>query len=208
LGSAGTLLKTELCDVLISGVGQLQSAVHITARLAASPGYDVVIQAGLAGSFSDRFGKCSVVSVHEEVLADFGAESDSGFLDISDMGLLAPDQPPFVDALLKNPHQELLARIELPCVRSATVNRTLSDPRSIGWVEGRYKPEVVNMEGAALFHACLTCGVPFLEIRAISDRVGPRNKSTWDIPGAVAALNISLREVLPRFLRSAELPVP
>jgi len=188
LGVAGNQLETEMCDVLISGVGQLQSAVHITSCLRAVK-YDVVVQAGLAGSFSPLYPKCSVVTVSEEVLADLGAESDSGFLDIADMGLLHVNQHPFTDGVLRNPHSDILEQSGLPQVRSATVNRTLSDPRSIGWVEGRYKPDVVNMEGAALFHACLTLGIPFLELRAVSDLVGPRDKAAWDIPGSVKALN-------------------
>lgn len=195
VGVAGTRIETEECDVLISGVGQLQSAVHLMACLGACQ-YEAVVQAGLGGSFSPQYPKCSVVTVSEEVLADFGAESDSGFLDIVDMGLLPSEQPPFTAGVLKNPHQDLLSRSALPCVRSATVNRTLSDPRSVGWIQGRYSPDVVNMEGAALFHACLTVGVPFLELRAISDLVGPRDKASWDIPGAVKALNEQLIRVL------------
>jgi futalosine hydrolase len=195
VGIAGTRIETAQCDVLISGVGQLQSAVHLMACLSASE-YEVVVQAGLGGSFSPQYPKCSVVAVAEEVLADFGAESESGFLDIVDMGLLPSEQPPFKAGVLKNPHQHLLNRSGLPCVRSATVNRTLSDPRSVGWVQGRYSPDVVNMEGAALFHACLTVGVPFLELRSISDLVGPRDKASWDIPGAVKALNEQLVRVL------------
>jgi futalosine hydrolase len=195
LGVAGTRLKTQVCDVLISGVGQLQSAVHITSCVI-SHQYDLVLQAGLAGSFSPQYPKCSVVSVSHEVLADFGAESDSGYLDIIDMGLLAVGQPPFTEGELQNPHCELLDQTGLPIVRSATVNRTLSDPRSIGWIAGRYRPDVVNMEGAALFHACLTLGVPFLELRAVSDLVGPRDKAAWDIPGAIKVLNEHLVRVV------------
>jgi futalosine hydrolase len=197
LGIAGTHIQTETCDVLVSGVGQLQSAVHITSCLR-SQHYDLVIQAGLAGSFSPQYPKCSVVSVTDEVLADLGAESESGYLDIADMGLLAVNQPPFTEGELRNPHRELLEQTGLPLVRSATVNRTLSDPRSIGWIAGRYRPDVVNMEGAALFHACLTLGVPFLELRAVSDLVGPRDKAAWDIPGAVRALNEHVVRVIDR----------
>jgi nucleoside phosphorylase len=52
------------------------------------------------------------------------------------------------------------------------------------------------MEGAALFHACLTLGVPFLELRAVSDLVGPRDKAAWDIPGAIKVLNEHLVRVV------------
>lgn len=203
IGVAGTCVEAGSCDVLISGVGQLQTAVHLTSRLHASR-YDLVIQAGLAGSFSAEYPKCSVVTVSDEVLADCGAEADSGYLDIVDMGLLPAEQPPFSAGVLKNPHDDLLRSVDLPCVRSATVNRTLSDPRSIGWIQGRYAPAVVNMEGAALFHSCMTLGVPFLELRAVSDFVGPRDKTAWDIPGAVQALNqhvLRLLEVVSSFPR-------
>jgi futalosine hydrolase len=79
-----------------------------------------------------------------------------------------------------------------------TVNRVLSDPRSIAWVEERYAPDVVSMEGAAFLYTCLMHEVPCVQLRAISDRVGPRDTSTWDIPGAVAALNKELGAVLQK----------
>jgi futalosine hydrolase len=58
------------------------------------------------------------------------------------------------------------------------------------------------MEGAALFYVCCDRNLPFIELRAVSDIVGPRDKSLWDIPGAVEALNRDLirlvREVLDK----------
>ena len=55
--------------------------------------------------------------------------------------------------------------------------------------------KIENMEGAAFFYACLQCGVPFLELRAVSNRVGDPFPE-WDVRGAVTALADSLCELL------------
>jgi futalosine hydrolase len=45
------------------------------------------------------------------------------------------------------------------------------------------------MEGAGAAAAAVLHGVPFVEIRAISNVVGPRDRSAWRIPDALAALH-------------------
>jgi futalosine hydrolase len=195
LGVAGTLAEGESFDCLVTGVGQLQCAAHLSALLARKS-YRCVIQAGLAGSFVPVYPKLSVVCVAEEALADLGAESNGSYLDLIEMGLLQGQQVPFVNGVLQANEAGLFDSCSLPRVRSVTVNRTLGDPRSIGWIEGRYSPDIVNMEGAAMFYVCLLAGVPFLELRAVSDMVGPRDKAQWDIPGAIAVLNQELGRVL------------
>ena len=37
------------------------------------------------------------------------------------------------------------------------------------------------MEGAAAAHLCMLYGVPFLELRGISNRVEDRRRETWDL---------------------------
>jgi futalosine hydrolase len=191
LGAAGALARGQRFDCLVTGVGQLQCAAHLSALLARNQ-YRAVIQAGLAGSFHSKYPKLSVVCVAEEILADLGAESNGSYLDLIEMGLLQAQQAPFKDGVLHANEAGLFDSRALPRVRSVTVNRTLGDPLSIGWVTDRYSPDIVNMEGAAMFYVCLLAGVPFMELRAVSDMVGPRDKSQWDIPGAVAVLNSEL----------------
>lgn len=198
---SGSIIPTPLFDCLVTGVGQLQCAVHVT-RALASGDYDCVIQAGIAGSFSEKFAKRAVVMVEEECLADVGAEDNGSFLDLVEMGLLSPDRFPFKRGRLCASRGHVPNGIDVPFVRSATVNRVLSEPHSIQWVRDRYAPDIVNMEGAALFHSCLLANIPFMGIRAISDMVGPRDKSSWDIPGAINALNEVVGRVIV-MLRSA-----
>lgn len=194
-GLAGTLLETPRCDVLITGVGQMQCAAHL-GRVLAGGRYSRVVNAGIAGSFSPQFAKGSVVLVAEEALADLGAESPAGLLDAFDMGLVATDAPPFDQGWLRALPAWFPSDLALPCVRSVTVNRVLSDAASIAWVRERYAPDIVNMEGAAVFYTCLAQGIPCLELRAISDFVGPRDKASWDLPGALRALQDALVRVI------------
>jgi futalosine hydrolase len=181
-------------DCLVTGVGQLQCGVHLTHCLihkeAMHQQYSLVLQAGLGGSFTDRFPKRCVVRVISEALGDLGAEDNGGFLDLFQMGFLKLDSPPFSGVSLDCPWFDAGPVLgNLPTAKSITVNRVLGEQRSIDWVCERYNPDVVNMEGAAAFYACSTVKVPCVSLRAISDMVGPRNKAAWDVSGAVTALN-------------------
>jgi futalosine hydrolase len=52
------------------------------------------------------------------------------------------------------------------------------------------------MEGAALHYVCLQTGVPFIQIRCISNYVGERDKSKWKFNEAFD----SLTDVVLRYL--------
>jgi futalosine hydrolase len=52
------------------------------------------------------------------------------------------------------------------------------------------------MEGAAFHYVCLTEKVPFLQLRAVSNYVGERNKKNWNIKLAIENLNKATIEVL------------
>jgi futalosine hydrolase len=195
LGTPGEEYSLSSFDCLVTGVGQMQCAAWLSKTLSQRR-YDVVVQAGIAGSFTDRYPHRSVVVVEEEIVSDLGAEAPHGFLDIFEMGLAPRDQRPFSDGILRARPLECLESLGLPRARAVTVNRVLSNPKSIAWVEERYKPDVVSMEGAAFLYTCLMHQLPCVQLRAISDRVGRRDTSTWDISGAVVALNRELKVVL------------
>jgi futalosine hydrolase len=44
------------------------------------------------------------------------------------------------------------------------------------------------MEGFALAWPCLKYGIPFAEVRCVSNVVGSRQKEDWDIRGALGEL--------------------
>lgn len=195
LGVPGTLIKGKRCDILVTGVGQCLCGVHVT-RALMQGGYSHIIQAGIGGSFTPEIPIGSVVVVGEEVFGDLGAENQETFLDLFDMGLLREGLPPFRSRSLMAPETTLTCLAPIRRVRSVTVNRVLDDARSIEWIRKTYAPDVVNMEGAALFYAAHAHDVPFTALRAISDMVGPRDKSSWKIPEAVRALDSALEPLV------------
>jgi futalosine hydrolase len=53
-----------------------------------------------------------------------------------------------------------------------------------------------NMEGAAVAQLCARFGVPFLEVRGISNLVEDRDLTRWDLPAAAAVAQQAVRTVL------------
>jgi futalosine hydrolase len=52
------------------------------------------------------------------------------------------------------------------------------------------------MEGAALHYTCLMENIPFIQLRAVSNFVGERDKNKWKMKEAIAVLNEKLRRIL------------
>ena len=69
---------------------------------------------------------------------------------------------------------------------------------SRGYYE-KYNPDIETMEGATFFYICSRENIPFLALRAISNRVEPRNKEKWNIQLALDNLSEKLKEVLLTF---------
>ena len=57
----------------------------------------------------------------------------------------------------------------------------------------RVTADVESMEGAAFFETCLRHGLPFAELRAVSNAVGERDHARWDIALALRNLEAALQ---------------
>jgi futalosine hydrolase len=55
------------------------------------------------------------------------------------------------------------------------------------------------MEGAAFHYVCLQEEIPFIQLRSVSNYVGERNKSKWQIKKAVENLNKELLNLIGQF---------
>jgi len=51
-----------------------------------------------------------------------------------------------------------------------------------------FEPQIESMEGAAFFYVCILEKIPFIEIRSVSNEVGERDRSKWNIPLALDSL--------------------
>ncbi|MCX6243588.1 MAG: futalosine hydrolase [Bacteroidetes bacterium] len=183
-------------DLLVTGIGMTATAFHLGKQLAGKS-YDLVINAGICGSFTRDIPVGKVVEITEENFCELGAESDDKFLTLFDLGLVDPDDPPFHAGKLVNTTVTASSALsDLRKVRGTTANTIHGNPETIRKISELFQPKVESMEGAAVFYACLIASVPFHQIRSISNYVEERDKSKWDIPLALANLNGVLLKLL------------
>ena len=192
-GVSGSLGAHDV-DILLTGVGMVATAVWCTRALATGR-HDLALNFGVCGSFVAALSPPAVVHVTSDMFPELGAEDGPRFLPLQDLGLLEPDRFPLSGGRLVNSAPPPLpALAELPAASGITVNTVHGEDASIAAVMTRCAPDVESMEGAAFMYACLVAGVPFAQVRAVSNRVERRNRAAWDMAGAVKQLGrVSLR---------------
>ena len=182
-------------DILITGVGGISTTYSLTKSIQRKrPEY--IIQAGIAGSFSTEIPLGTTVGVGEEIMGDLGAEENSEFKDVFDLGLMNENDPPFAAKILKNPFLTKDNSFGLPIVRGVTINEITTGQDRINLLQRKFNPHIESMEGAAFHYVCLSEKIPFIQIRAISNYVGERNKDNWRIALAIENLNRIVIDVL------------
>ncbi len=181
-------------QVLVTGIGATATAWHL-GRMAGAE-FDLAINAGIAGALDRQLEIGQTVHVISEQFGDLGIEMpDGAFSDLFQTGLSDPMQPPFTQGKLVNPAAGQAQF--LPAVQGVTVQKVHGSEASIEQFRRVYPDaQVESMEGAAFFYGCLLHPVPFMEIRSISNYVEKRDRSKWDIPGAINALNFTLLEMI------------
>lgn len=138
-----------------------------------------------------------VVAVKEEIVGDLGV-MENGWMDLFDMGLADAEAFPLTGGRLVNPHSELILKTQLDTVRGISVNQISTDRDHIRQMVHKFGPMVESMEGAAFHHVCLMEGIPFIQIRAISNNVGDRDKRNWHIGPAIRHLNDAVIQLINR----------
>ena len=184
-------------EILITGIGIASTTYALTASLMKKKP-DLVLQAGIGGSFSEDLPPGSLAFIGEDVIADLGAIEKGELIDVFDMGFVADDQHPYTSRMLVNPHQERY-NFDLNFVRGATINCISSTSQQVSIIKKKYDPVIESMEGAALHYVSLMENIPFLQLRSVSNFTGERNKANWKIKEAVENLNDKLKEILSAY---------
>lgn len=143
--------STFFCEhgirVFHCGVGMAECAAA-TAKLIFEGKPDLMILAGIAGTYSDNIEIGETVVVESEVIADLG-RLDGTFTELYQKTYKAPVTAPGYRTVKSN---------TTSCA-GAPINKPV-------------KADIENMEGAAFFAVCDRFGVPAMEVRTISNRVG------------------------------------
>lgn len=169
-----TAQDTERIEVAVTGIGAYRSAYHTYKQLLHHRPR-MVILAGIAGAYPG-----SGLKTGDTVLV--GAEN------AADMGSFQGDtfRPKFSERIVC-PH--------IPAdTRFGTVESNSLSAAAAPFVD-QTGAQIENMEGASFFYVCTQAGIPFLELRTISNRVG-EDFHNWDIERATSALANALKELI------------
>ncbi|WP_328937971.1 futalosine hydrolase [Streptomyces tauricus] len=205
-------------DLLAGGVGPAAAAASTAAALTAATlngePYDVVVSAGIGGGFQPDAPVGSLVLADEITVADLGAETTEtagaagaagatgtpevpepahGFIPVTELGFgTVTHRPP--NSLVREITAVTGAR-QGSVLTVSTV--TGSAARAVELRRRHPRALAEAMEGFGVAEAASAHGVPVLEIRAVSNPVGPRDRAAWRIGEALAALTGAFGKLAP-----------
>jgi futalosine hydrolase len=191
--SLSKLRKTGV-DIVISGIGAGISAFSITKAIEKYKP-KLIVQAGIGGCFDKKYALGDVLSVSKDSFGDMGVMENKQWNSVFDLDLIPADKKPFSKGWLNNPHERILAKTALKAVPATTVNEITTNKSRISLFTNQ-GTVLESMEGAALHYVALMEKVPFLQMRAISNYAGVRDKSKWKIAEAIANLNTELLRIV------------
>jgi len=179
------------CLQVITGIGPINAALVFGKVLATFPDLHGALSLGIGGSFDlgeADLGGWAVAT--EEIWPEIGIKTKEC---VHAQALGFPQGQTGRDAIWDrmsiDPDRNARAMgiripesmVRVPFITVAGVTSTTE--RGL-FLQTIYKCGIENMEGFSLGLACATHQLPFLEIRTVSNKVGPRDKETWRIDKA------------------------
>ena len=184
-------------DLLAAGVGPALAAASTAAALTAAAlegrPYGLVVCAGIGGGFAPDAPLGSLVVADAITAADLGAETAEGFLPVTELGF---------GTVTHHPPAPLAAAVAAASgartgtvLTVSTVTGTAARADALRARHPRALAE--GMEGFGVAEAAAAQDVPVLEVRAVSNPVGPRDRAAWRIGDALAALTEGCGKLAP-----------
>ncbi|MFF8554048.1 futalosine hydrolase [Streptomyces sp. NPDC015501] len=188
------LHRSGAFDVLAGGAGPAAAAAATAFALASAPApYGLVVSAGIGGAFTPLTPLGSPVVASGIVAADLGAESPEGFLPVTALGF-GRDRFTPPPALVR----EVAAATGAAAGPVLTVSTATGSAERAGALLAAHPGALVEaMEGFGVAEAAARADVPVLELRAVSNAVGPRDRDAWRIGDALAALTEAFGKSAP-----------
>lgn len=187
--------KRKHPELLITGVGIPSTLYHLQKKIYQEGVYDLIIQAGIGGSFTKDIEPGKVVVVGKDTFGDIGMEEKRHFTSIFNTPFYDKDQFPFEKGWLVNPNN-LAGSLSLPIVNAITINKISDSLLQKQQLMSSFSAQVESMEGAALHYLCLQENIPFIQIRSISNYVGERDRSKWKMKEAIINLSTELERLI------------
>jgi len=203
----GSFIRGKLRNIhillIITGPGPLNTVASL-APVLEQTAPEMVIQTGCGGAFES-----TGLSLGDIVIATEAVDMQIGVESIVSKG--APDEPPFYvleteDMKIKNRYpvdrclvdsafrslgrNPLLSKIKVAKGPVGTTSTITATKTGAEMLYRRFGVLMEAMEGAGAAHVSILHGVPFLEIRSVSNMAGDRSPGRWNI--GLASKNASV----------------
>ncbi|WP_319470588.1 futalosine hydrolase [uncultured Pseudodesulfovibrio sp.] len=193
IGGHGVLLT-------VAGVGLVNTGIAMGRALGRSD-VDGVVNLGIAGAYDvEEFPMTSTCYAWQETWPEYGLLEEDGSVDHKATGfpLGHVNDKPVWHRMKLNPVNDAEAMgLTLPetflRASSMSVSGVTGGATRAGWLKIAYNADLENMEGFAAAYAAMQAGLPFLEVRTVSNLVGSRDSEDWDIKGALKALGTAAK---------------
>jgi len=193
------LKQNAAWQVVIAGIGGTATAYALT-RFVEKFKPDVMVQAGIAGSFDKQLNLGDVVIAGSECFGDLGVIEEQRRKSIFELNLQSASEKPFKGGRLQNPHKKLLEIVPLQVVDAVSVNEITTSIVDIDFYKDDLNVSIESMEGAAFHYVALMENIPFLQVRSVSNYVGERDKAKWDVQLAVSNLNKEVLTIVEKLM--------
>lgn len=195
-------LRDLPAHVVVSGVGPVAAALAAWRALFSQPGhapFDLLVSAGIGGAYPGSGLKAGDLAVSSAIFqADLGAQDGSAFLPLEALGLSVLPRRSNPGAFEAWAGAGALAQASGAAFGPMlTLNTVTGTAQRAAELTARFPGALTEgMEGAGVAHAAALAGVPALELRGVSNPVGPRDRSAWQIPAALGATRRGLEALL------------
>jgi len=205
---AGTLANQHVL-LCVGGMGKVNAA-HAATLMIAEFSPDALLVFGVGGAYPASGAMVGDIALAEvEIAGDEGVLTHEGFKDMEYIGIPAlktatsvifttypASEPLLKQALRSLPASSESGRTGIHSGQFVTLSTCTGTTARARELEERYHGLCENMEGAAAAQVAELHGIPWLEVRGISNIVEDRDTQKWDIPKAAMACQKAVLRIL------------
>lgn len=172
-----------------SGVGKVNAAL-CAQRMILQFGADFIINSGIAGAMGKGLGVLDVVVSSDALYHDMDASAwgyKVGQVPQMDIYSFEADKKMVADIQEIFPTLPEAKGHKLEVGRIASGDQFIADKDLKARIMKNTNPLCVEMEGAAIAHACVLSGIPFVILRTLSDMADDKEETTYTFNEETAA---------------------
>lgn len=182
-------------DVCITGVGPSFAMLNAMKFIADYPNvkYDYILQLGIAGCFDTNISLGTVFNVLEDQFLVGAWENEELFNSVDEMG--------FNSAFRKSGRiksfKALALKSILPNCEGLTVSTIDCNKARIKVLKSVFPEALIeSMEGAVVFELSNYLKIPAISLKSVSNYVGERDKSKWELKTSISKLHKATHDLL------------